>query len=293
MHKNIYFYKNSMLCTEIGTISKHYLRADGIIVGQRDSRSAACQLLQCDLATTVLGLSTTPAKCRYSPYGFRETNDHVSEFGFAGKRLDKVSGCYPLGNGHRFYSPMLTRFIQADALSPFSAGGINAYAYCQDDPINRHDPSGRFFEWLRRSVSRLNLWLSPETPSPSRRSSLTTQDTTIEIEPLIPQIIDELTEVTIGAANHVLSATVNDLTRPFTEGRRAITHQWNRLPDPVQQALVVGATFTIVPAALTTALAAARTGSFLPVTPTDFYSILFYGPTDAQRIALDLRRNSF
>ena len=35
------------------------------------------------------------------------------------------------------------RFNSPDQLSPFDAGGLNAYAYCSGDPVNRSDPSGR------------------------------------------------------------------------------------------------------------------------------------------------------
>lgn len=49
-----------------------------------------------------------------------------------------------LGNGRRAYNPVLMRFHSPDALSPFGAGGLNAYAYCRGDPINHADPSGQF-----------------------------------------------------------------------------------------------------------------------------------------------------
>ena len=48
-----------------------------------------------------------------------------------------------LGNGRRVFSPVLMRFHSPDDLSPFSRGGINAYAYCKGDPVNQFDPSGR------------------------------------------------------------------------------------------------------------------------------------------------------
>ncbi|WP_414648270.1 RHS repeat-associated core domain-containing protein [Cedecea sp.] len=61
---------------------------------------------------------------------------------FNGERLDPVSETYHLGNGYRAYSPVLMRFTRPDSWSPFGAGGINTYAYCAGDPVNRSDPTG-------------------------------------------------------------------------------------------------------------------------------------------------------
>ncbi|WP_240780301.1 RHS repeat-associated core domain-containing protein [Serratia proteamaculans] len=62
--------------------------------------------------------------------------------GFNGERLDPVTGTTHLGNGYRAYSPVLMRFTCPDSWSPFGGGGMNPYAYCEGDPINRADPSG-------------------------------------------------------------------------------------------------------------------------------------------------------
>jgi RHS repeat-associated protein len=64
--------------------------------------------------------------------------------GFNGQRPDPVSRHYHLGNGYRAYSPVLRRVIAPDSMSPFGVGGINSYAYCAGDPVNRADPSGHF-----------------------------------------------------------------------------------------------------------------------------------------------------
>lgn len=62
--------------------------------------------------------------------------------GFNGECLERQSGMYALGNGYRWYSTALMRFNRADSVSPFGTGGINAYAYVQNDPVNRYDPDG-------------------------------------------------------------------------------------------------------------------------------------------------------
>jgi len=68
----------------------------------------------------------------------------ISLLGFNGERLDPLSGATHLGNGYRAYYPALRRFNCPDSWSPFGHGGINPYAYCAGDPINRTDPSGHF-----------------------------------------------------------------------------------------------------------------------------------------------------
>jgi RHS repeat-associated protein len=65
--------------------------------------------------------------------------------GFNGQRAEPVTGHYLLGNGYRAFNPVLMRFNSPDSLSPFGKGGVNAYGYCQGNPINRSDPTGHFF----------------------------------------------------------------------------------------------------------------------------------------------------
>ncbi|MFG3530150.1 RHS repeat-associated core domain-containing protein [Streptomyces sp. NPDC047917] len=65
-----------------------------------------------------------------------------SVLGYDGQRTDPATGWLHLGNGYRAYHPDLMRFTTPDSLSPFGAGGINPYAYCLGDPVNRTDPTG-------------------------------------------------------------------------------------------------------------------------------------------------------
>lgn len=67
----------------------------------------------------------------------------AARLGYNGEHHEPTSAWQSLGNGHRTYNPVLMRFHSADHESPFARGGINAYTYCSDDPINEIDPSGK------------------------------------------------------------------------------------------------------------------------------------------------------
>lgn len=76
----------------------------------------------------------------YTPYGY--CSHPVSLLVFNGEYLTPLNGHCPLGAGRRCYRPALMRFTRPDSLSPFGAGGMNAYAYVLGDPVNVRDPSG-------------------------------------------------------------------------------------------------------------------------------------------------------
>ena len=127
----------------------------------------------------------------YTPYGHHlQEADTPQLLGFNGERFDPFTGYYLLGNGYRAFNPVLMRFNSPDSWSPFGKGGINAYAYCEGDPVNRVDPTGHGF-WgrlfralLRRqrpsrtgaatsaSASTQNLISPSRSPSVSSSSSV-------------------------------------------------------------------------------------------------------------------------
>ncbi|MEL5558469.1 RHS repeat-associated core domain-containing protein [Serratia ureilytica] len=80
----------------------------------------------------------------YTPGGEHAAkSDEEGLPGYNGEAEDSVSGGYLMG-GNRLYRPDLHRFISPDSLSPFGAGGINPYCYCDGDPLNYTDPTGHF-----------------------------------------------------------------------------------------------------------------------------------------------------
>ncbi|WP_225933167.1 RHS repeat-associated core domain-containing protein [Pseudomonas maumuensis] len=88
----------------------------------------------------------------YTPYGWRPAPQEPSMTEFTGQLREVELGCYLLGNGHRAFCPSLMRFFSADVMSPFGTGGVNSYAYCQGDPINKIDPTGQA-GWLPHHVT--------------------------------------------------------------------------------------------------------------------------------------------
>ncbi|MBC3436833.1 RHS repeat-associated core domain-containing protein [Pseudomonas sp. BW16M2] len=94
----------------------------------------------------------------YCAYGYTPLNPQQLLLGFNSIRIEPA-GIYLLGNGYRAFHPILMRFGSPDTASPFNAGGINAYAYCQSDPVNRTDPDGHM-------IRRIRTLLGGRDPSP-------------------------------------------------------------------------------------------------------------------------------
>lgn len=118
-----------------------------------DNGTLQTRVLITDFQRSVLNaLNSQPTA--YSPYGYcRFGESSFPLVSYAGQTPEPVTGHYLLGNGHRAYNPTLSRFNSPDALSPFGRGGINAYSYCQGDPINRSDPNGRYFSKLMNALN--------------------------------------------------------------------------------------------------------------------------------------------
>ncbi|WP_223502284.1 RHS repeat-associated core domain-containing protein [Pseudomonas sp. BF-R-24] len=117
-------------------------------------------LLATDQKNSVLNALDAARSCSlaYTPYGHRPAeNGLLSLLGFNGERPDPVTGHYHLGNGYRQFNPVLMRFNSPDSWSPFGDGGLNAYGYCEGEPISRVDQNGHAWGVFKALGRQLGL----------------------------------------------------------------------------------------------------------------------------------------
>ncbi|WP_081237937.1 RHS repeat-associated core domain-containing protein [Pseudomonas putida] len=128
---------------------------------------------------------------QYTVYGHDGGEDCSSVLRFNGNRKDPVTGHYLLGNGYRAFNSVLMRFNAPDSLSPFDEGGLNAYCYCSNDPVNNVDPSGHFGFFLNGGLfttrwglrSAASYVLGPKAP---RLKTLGVKKALSEVDPALP-----------------------------------------------------------------------------------------------------------
>lgn len=156
------FYLKDRLATEIqGTTQRSIIQHDDQLVAQqqRQNSNVETRLLATDQQRSVLNAldSNRPHPLAFPPYGHCAPQyGLLSLLSFNGERPDPITGHYLLGKGYRAFNPVLMRFNSPDSWSPFGEGGLNAYAYCIGDPVNRLDPSGH---------SSLAIWLLKYFPA--------------------------------------------------------------------------------------------------------------------------------
>ncbi len=71
----------------------------------------------------------------------------ANPFRYKGYYYDSETGLYLVSS--RYYNPEWCRFLNADSveyLDPTNINGMNLFAYCGNDPVNRYDPSGHSWE---------------------------------------------------------------------------------------------------------------------------------------------------
>jgi RHS repeat-associated protein len=114
------------------------------------------------LLNTAGGVS---AEHHYTPFGETESSSDTTgqPLRYMGREIDSRTGLYYVRA--RWYDPTLARFISQDPIG--LAGGMNAYAYVENDPLNYRDPSGlKPCGWQSNPFSMSNwgrcvkLWLT-------------------------------------------------------------------------------------------------------------------------------------
>lgn len=85
----------------------------------------------------------------YRSYGDKasQASTYKEEKGFIGERHDAETGLMYLNA--RYYDPGLGRFVSPDWWDPDKEGvGTNRYAYATNDPVNKSDPNGHYWQYI-------------------------------------------------------------------------------------------------------------------------------------------------
>ncbi|MCC9006136.1 RHS repeat-associated core domain-containing protein [Pseudomonas putida] len=158
-----YFYQTNKLTTVIGNDQKRsILRIGTLPLAESAGKEArSSQLFATDEMDSVLVVSTPDGKQNnhnYTPFGYNDKLPSGSTaMGFNGEFILDNMHLYLLGQGHRGFSTEMRRFIGPDnAESPFARGGVNAFAYCLNDPVNRKDETGMWSIFKPRTWFRSN-----------------------------------------------------------------------------------------------------------------------------------------
>lgn len=124
-------------------LQRRYIYGAGLDEPVAQVAGGALSYLHADGTGSVIARTSTAGvvldRYGYGAYGESATAAGVA-YRYAGRRLDGETGLYY--NRARMYSTKLGRFLQPDPSG--TADGANLYAYTNNDPVNKTDPSGRF-----------------------------------------------------------------------------------------------------------------------------------------------------
>ncbi|XXF78679.1 RHS repeat-associated core domain-containing protein [Myxococcaceae bacterium GXIMD 01537] len=137
-----------------GGLRAYYVRADDLLAVMRPSQGEwSTRYFHADALGSVRRLTDDAGNVvdGYSYTAFGELISHTGSdpqpYGFAGESFEPSSGLSY--NRARWMDPQVGRFISMDPWGgdPFEPLTLHAYLYAAADPVNRLDPSGRFFSF--------------------------------------------------------------------------------------------------------------------------------------------------
>lgn len=217
-----FYLKNHLVTETHGLYQCSIFQQGDHLLGQQRHQGGLLQtvLLATDQQRSVLhalekSLSQSTA---YTPYGHRQSEGGLlSLLGFNGERRDPLTGHYLLGNGYRAFNPVLMRFNSPDSWSPFGDGGLNAYAYCEGDPVSRRDPTGHAI-----SLKQLIMFreANPATPLGTLNKFVPTPHILEKIAGYLPG--DDLVSFALASR---ATKKVADAIQPSVEKITALTNQ--------------------------------------------------------------------
>ena len=126
---------------------------------------------QGDVVRIVNSSRSVVASYTYDPWGkiisSSGTLADINPLRYRGYYYDTETGFYYLQS--RYYDPEIGRFINADSYASTDATGLlstNMFAYCENDPVNRSDPSGEFWNIVvGAALGAITLAVSPFLPA--------------------------------------------------------------------------------------------------------------------------------
>ena len=122
-------------------------KTEGTVIATETDEPAT---IQGDVVKLIKADGTVAASYTYDPWGkiLTSTGDlaNINPLRYRGYYYDTETGLYYLQS--RYYDPEIGRFINADSYTTTDSTGIlsaNMYAYCENDPVNRNDPTGEIW----------------------------------------------------------------------------------------------------------------------------------------------------
>lgn len=174
-HSLYFYHANRLIAVKQGSDHRAVFRTVAVPLAEQRSVRLGTSLLAVEGSGTVLQADCAGQRepHNYTAYGYDPTlPSSLTLLGFNGETLIALHVDYALGQGHRCFNPVRMRFNTPDSLSPFSAG-LNPYCYCEDDPVNHIDPSGKMKAVWKRPSGRSRIHTVNRSTSPPPKPTST------------------------------------------------------------------------------------------------------------------------